>query len=384
MFAALRRLSLVFSFVLAGLCCSASGGSTQAQAPDRLLRPYTRNVAIVVYDGVEVLDFSGPSEVFADAAHHGARGTDHAFRLFTVAPTRAPITSQGFLKVVPDYTFENTPKIDILVIPGGDSGTLTRDPRIVAAVRGIAEQAELTLTVCSGAFVLARTGLLDGHEATTYYAAVEGLQGAAPKVRVQPGRRFIDSGRYVTTAGVSAGIDGALHVVARLLGRRVADQTARNMEYRWTPEPYLTAGYRFLNPSVDERGRLLQQADLDLEEQRLAQAERAFRQLLQGDKKDSDAWLGLGRLFLMSGDYPRAIEAYQHVADTVTESGPRRQLALYNLACAYALKQDRPAALDALTRAVSAGMKDRSHLLHDPDLASLHGEPRFQQLLAGP
>src|SRR5262249_28073960 len=156
----------------AGICCSASGEKAQ---PPQAGHPYTRNVAIVVYDGVEVLDFSGPSEVFADAGYHGARGAEKAFKLFTVGPSSAPITSQGFLKVVPDYNFDNAPHIDVLVIPGGSSGVLSNDARIVSRVRTIAEQAELTLTVCSGAFVLAKTGLLDGHDATTFYAAVEHL-----------------------------------------------------------------------------------------------------------------------------------------------------------------------------------------------------------------
>jgi transcriptional regulator GlxA family with amidase domain len=375
-----RRLSLVASLIVSLLCCSTSGGQPPAAAPpsqNAASRGYTRNVAVVLYEGVEVLDFGGPSEVFAAAAHHGARGSEPAFRLFTIAPSRAPITSQGFLKVVPDYTLESSPRIDILVIPGGNSNTLTRDDKVVARMRTLAENAELTVTVCSGAFVLAKTGLLDGHDATTYYAAVESLQKAAPRVRVHPGRRFIDNGRSVTTAGVSAGIDGSLHVVARLLGQRVAERTARYMEYRWTPEPYLSTAYRLLNPSLDDRGRLLQQAQLEAEEQRFPDAERLYRQVIAKDGKDADAWYGLGMLYMTAKDYDRAIDAYQHVG------GPdkRRAMALYNLACAYAQKKDRPRALDALTQAVSGGV-DRGHLAHDPDLESLHDEPRFQKLLA--
>lgn len=375
-----RRPSLLssLSFLVASLCCTLSHAEPPQARQTQPARTYTRNVAIVVYDGVEVLDFSGPSEVFADAAHHGAQGSEPAFRLFTIAPSASPITSQGFLKVTPDYTFDNAPQVDILVIPGGNSGPLAEDPRIVSRVRTLAEHAELTLTVCTGAFVLAKTGLLDGRDATTYYAALSALQEAAPQVRMHPGRRFIDSGRYVTTAGVSAGIDGSLHVIARLLGRRVADQTARNMEYRWTPEPYLTAGYHFLNPSASERGRLFQQAALATEEQQYPDAERAYKQVLQQSPKDPDAWFGLGAIYMAKKDYERAVDAYQRV----TGPEPRRRTALYNLACAYAQKRDRARALDALTQAVSAGMKDRAHMSHDPDLEPLHGEPRFQQLIA--
>lgn len=359
------------------ICLLAACASGPAAAGPQPGRPYTRNVAIVVYDGVEVLDFSGPSEVFATAGHHGARGGEPAFRLFTVAPTAAAITSQGFLKVVPDYTFDNTPRVDVLVIPGGQSGTLTKDAHVVSRVRTLAEQSELTLTVCSGAFVLARTGLLDGHDATTFYAAVEALQNEAPKVRVQPGRRFIDSGHFVTTAGVSAGIDGSLHVVARLLGRRVADQAARNMEYRWAPEPYLTADYRFLNPSLDDRGRLLQQADLDREERRFADAERTYRLAVGQDPKAADVWSNLGSVYMATKDYTRAADAFRHAA-----TGEAQGTALYNLACAYAQGRDTARALDALAQAMRAGMKDRGYMARDPDLASLRGDPRFQQLVA--
>lgn len=106
---------------------------------------------------------------------------------------------------------------------------------------------ELVFTVCTGAFVLAKTGLPNGREVTTWYGALKALEDNHAELNVVHGKRFVDSGPFVTTAGVSAGIDGALHVVARLLGRSVADGTAQYMEYRWTPEPYLTTGYHQLN-----------------------------------------------------------------------------------------------------------------------------------------
>ena len=205
--------------------------------------PATRNVAIVLYEGVEILDFAGPSEVFKAAAGM-VEGDTPAFRPYTVAATKAPVTSQGFVRITPEFSVDDAPRPDIVVIPGGNSKALLDEPRFMAwAGRALAED-EVTLTVCTGAFVAARLGVLDGRSATTWYGAVERLQKAAPKVNVQEGRRFVDSGRIVTTAGVSTSIDGALHVVSRLLGRAAADRTARYMEYHWTPEPYLAEHYQ--------------------------------------------------------------------------------------------------------------------------------------------
>jgi transcriptional regulator GlxA family with amidase domain len=147
-------------------------------------------------------------------------------------------------------------------VPGGSSGSVSGDAEFVAWVKSAAGKADVTLTVCTGAFVLAKAGLLDGKEVTTWYDAVERLRRDAPKSTVLAGRRFVDSGRFITTAGVSAGIDGSLHLAARLFGRVVADQTARYMEYHWTPEPYLAKGYALLNPSADEAGRRLQMAEI--------------------------------------------------------------------------------------------------------------------------
>ena len=193
-------------------------------------RPWARrNVAIAVYDDVEILDFAGPMEVFT-AAGNGA------FRVFTVAPTHAPVVSMGVLTVRPDYSVEDSPPPDILVLPGGDSRGFSRSAPAMEWARKVAAVDELNMSVCSGAFILARLGLLDGRPATTHWAAVPGMKRAFPKVQVQTGVRFVDTGRIVTTAGVSAGIDGALHVVQRLLGDDVAWETARYMQYVWEPE----------------------------------------------------------------------------------------------------------------------------------------------------
>ena len=219
-----------------------------AGATEPATKPTTRNVAIVLYEGVELLDFAGPGEVFAAAANFGAVGSVEAFKVYTVATTKAPLTSQGFVRVLPDFDIDDAPRPDIIVVPGGPSSTLSGDDRFMAWARKAFHNAEVSMSVCTGAFVLGKAGLLDGHTATTWYGAIEGLRKALPRTTVEDGRRFVDEGRVVTTAGVSAGIDGALHVVARLLGREVADKTARYMEYRWTPEPYLAEKYAAKGP----------------------------------------------------------------------------------------------------------------------------------------
>jgi transcriptional regulator GlxA family with amidase domain len=150
---------------------------------------YTRNVAIVLYNGVEVLDWAGPAEVFAAASHIATSGEKHAFNVYTVSKTRAPIVSQGFVDVTPDYSIADSPKPDIIVFPGGGTGNVTGDPEWMAWVKTSTENAENVLTVCTGAFVVGKLGMLDGLDATTWYAAVPGLASQFPKARVQPGRR---------------------------------------------------------------------------------------------------------------------------------------------------------------------------------------------------
>jgi transcriptional regulator GlxA family with amidase domain len=231
---AASALLLVF-----GTTVIAAGAEAVSKPP----KPTTRNVAIVLYEGVELLDFAGPGEVFEAAGGIGATGNQRAFRVYTVAASKAPLTSQDFLKVIPDYSIDDAPAPDLIVIPGGNSGTLTKDARFMAWARKAFAGAEISMSVCTGAFVLGKAGLLDGRKATTWFGATEELRKSVPSANVQEGRRFIDQGRVVTTAGVSAGIDGALHIVARLLGREVAEKTAQYMEYRWTPEPYLVDSY---------------------------------------------------------------------------------------------------------------------------------------------
>jgi putative intracellular protease/amidase len=218
--------------VLPLLACSAPAREEVASLPAVVAAPTVepRTVAILVYEGVELLDFAGPGEVFA-----AARGPDgRAFRVVTVARTKERVRSQGFVDVVPQHSIADCPAPDILVLPGGN--VPSEDRELVEWVRRCSTSAELVMSVCNGAFLLAEAGLLDGLEATTHHGSLDGLAARYPETRVLVNRRFVDSGRVMTCAGVSAGIDGALHVVERMLGADSARRTARYMEYEWRPE----------------------------------------------------------------------------------------------------------------------------------------------------
>lgn len=370
---AARSSSLSRAAVVAAMLCAAFAAAASAEESSR----YTRRVAVVIYDGVELLDFAGPGEVFEVAGGYGGVGDRRAFEVYTVGRSREPITSQRFVEVVPQYGIDEAPLPDVLVIPGGSSGRVSGDAEFLAWVKRAAAGAEITLTVCTGAFVLGEAGLLDGREVTTWYNAVDRLQQQFPAVRAQHGRRFVDSGEVVTTAGVSAGIDGSLHVVARLLGRRVADATARYMEYHWAPEPYLARDYPDDNPQLDERGRAVAAADALRDRGDWPAAAAAYRALTASDPEDGHSWMNLGLSLHLGGDLAAASAAYERAAAFEAY----RARALYNLACAQAIRGEREAALASLEGAVAAGFQDGAYLATDGDLASLRQEPRFQALV---
>ena len=194
-----------------------------------------RTVGVLIFEGVEVLDFCGPFEVFATTAlpaSDDSRGPDRPFEVMTIAETADTVHCTGGLLVQPNATIADHPALDILVVPGG-RGT-RREQTNEVLLDWIAEQSrrtELTTSVCTGAFLLASRGLLDGRRATTHWASIDRLRETAPAVTVLDDLRVVDEGAVVTSAGISAGIDMALHVVARLLGTEVATATARNMEY---------------------------------------------------------------------------------------------------------------------------------------------------------
>jgi len=192
-----------------------------------------RSVAILVYEGAEVLDFSGPFEVFAVTSE---LNEDALFDVSIVAATLAPVRSVNGMLVTPNKTYADLPNPHILVVAGGSgSRKAMLDPELLAWTKEAAQTAEVVLSICSGARILGALGMLADREVTTHHQVFDHLQEIEPTARLNHNARFVDTGRIITTGGISAGIDGSFHVVARLLGQSIAEKSAAYMEYSWSP-----------------------------------------------------------------------------------------------------------------------------------------------------
>jgi transcriptional regulator GlxA family with amidase domain len=195
-----------------------------------------KRVSILVFPEVEILDFTGPYEVFSATRLNPARRREEPspFEVFLVAETGDTITTTGGLKVVPDYTLDDCPSFDILLVPGG-WGTRRElgNDRLIKWISDRAAKAETVASVCTGAILLGRAGLLDGRRATTHWGSLNWMRELFPKVTVEDNLHVIEEGRIITSAGISAGIDMALRLVMRYFGEAVARETARYMEYRF-------------------------------------------------------------------------------------------------------------------------------------------------------
>ena len=194
-------------------------------------------VAFLISDGAVVIDFCGPWEVFQDVNVPGRE--EMPFRLYTVAETKKPIRTSGGMQIIPDYTIQDAPAPKIIVIPAQSPPS----PAVLDWLRNCSKTTDVTMSVCTGAFVLAKTGLLSGKSATTYHGAFERFAMQFPDVQLKRGARFVDNGNLATAGGLSSGIDLALHVVDRYYGRDVAKKTAYNMEYQ---------GEGWMNPDSNE------------------------------------------------------------------------------------------------------------------------------------
>lgn len=188
-----------------------------------------RNVGILIFDEAEVLDFAGPFEVFSVTSE---LNNFEPFDVFTVSETLGPISAVNGLSVNPKYDFNNCPEIDILIIAGGN-GTreLIKNQNVLDWVYGVYPKSEFTLSICSGARVLGKLGLLDGKPYCTHHQVYENMQQLVPTGEPKQDQRFVNTGKIYTSGGISAGIDLSFHLVERLLGTEIANRTAEYMEY---------------------------------------------------------------------------------------------------------------------------------------------------------
>ena len=199
---------------------------------------------ILIYDNVEVLDFTGPFEVFnqvrLDESRRFAERTP--MEILLVTHSEEPIKTFGDMFVAQDCTFEECPPLDILVVPGGMGERLeNHNPVLLEFIRSRADEVKTLASVCTGAFLLAGAGVLDGRTATTHFASIERLRESFSKVKVEEGVRFIEDGNIITSAGISAGIDMCLRIVAKYYGEDIASATASELEY-----PYPKDNYRII------------------------------------------------------------------------------------------------------------------------------------------
>lgn len=196
----------------------------------------TVTVAIYLFPGVEVLDFAGPYEVFTTVSRvQGRRHPDAGplFRVFIVSATGGPVRARAGLEVNTNHMLSDHPRPDLLIIPGGVVDAELDKPDVIRWIAREAGHARITASVCTGAFLLAKAGLLDGRTVTTHWEDIPDLRARFPALTVKEDCRWVDEGEVITSGGISAGIDMSLHLVARLDGRELAVATARQMEVAW-------------------------------------------------------------------------------------------------------------------------------------------------------
>lgn len=189
-----------------------------------------KKVAVVLFPGVEIIDFSGPWEVF------GAAGMN----VFSVAASDTVIATSMGLQLKPDYSFSNAPAADIIVVPGGNVDV--GDTTTVQWIKSMNSKTEHTMSVCTGSFYLAAGGLLDNLKSTTHFSSIKALQQFTPHTHVVDTVRYVDNGRIITSAGLSAGIDAAFHVVSLYIGKGETKKLANDLEYNWNEDEQFVRG----------------------------------------------------------------------------------------------------------------------------------------------
>lgn len=188
-----------------------------------------KNVGIFLFNDVELLDYAGPYEVFSVTAQ---LNDQKMFKVFTVSEDGAAVRSVNGLTALPDFGFDNHPPVDILVVPGGiGTRAAYKNEAVLDWVKSVASSAQIVMSVCSGARVLGAVALLDGQATVTHHSVIDHLRETAPAALIDVEKRFTDNGKVMTSGGISAGIDLALHIVAKLHGQDAANKTIKYMEY---------------------------------------------------------------------------------------------------------------------------------------------------------
>jgi transcriptional regulator GlxA family with amidase domain len=206
----------------------------RSDSPQKRAEIAARNVAILIFDDIEVLDFAGPFEVFSVAAATMPRSPYPAFFPYTVGVASGPVTARGGLVIAPRYTFDDCPSPDVLIVPGGEgSRRLLKHDRLLAWLAHQAQRAEITASVCTGALVLAHAGVLAGKRVTTHHGAFDRLPELDPTVEVVRDVRYVKDGKVWTSGGISAGLDMSLAMVKQLLGDH--EPVVEEMEWGWHP-----------------------------------------------------------------------------------------------------------------------------------------------------
>jgi transcriptional regulator GlxA family with amidase domain len=210
----------------------------------------TISVGIYLFDEVEVLDFSGPFEVFSTASRvHSKRGRRDAspFNVHLIADAVRPVRARGGLLVSPPFSIANHPKLDVLLIPGGDVTRELARSEVIQWIEWTYPTVQLTAAICTGAFLLAKARLLNDRRATTHWEDLDDLRASFPRVTVIDDVRWVEDGRLITSAGISAGIDMCLHLVEKLVDPELAVATAKQMDYPWIGKLSPTPGFTFEN-----------------------------------------------------------------------------------------------------------------------------------------
>lgn len=196
------------------------------------------NVGIYIYDHAEVLDFSGPFEVFSTA--HRLAGDPGLFNVFLVAESLSPVQARGGYSVMPHYSVQTAPNVDLLIVVGGVHLAEMKKALVMDWITKAAAEAQWVTSVCTGAFLLAQAEVFTDQVVTTHWEDIDALEAQFPRLRVKRNVRWVEQGRFVSSAGISAGIDMSLHMVQKLHSQILADTTARQMDYHWDKQHGLT------------------------------------------------------------------------------------------------------------------------------------------------